>query len=278
MSCTETIFIINCAINALLIIISILGNSLVLAAILRTPSLRSPSIMLLCSLAVSDFLVGLLVQPLYIASCFIRSNYLLDSIWFMLSFVTCGISLCSITAISVDRFLALHYHLRYPAIVTSSRVKITLGTMWLITVLFSGVYYWSLRIFFLLIALGVCLCLKISIYSYIRIYRIVRHHKIKIHSQQQAVNLQAVNVSNMLQLKRSALNSFVFFIVMIIFYLPMNIGLSLFLLTKGWQNAWSFATTLVFANSSVNPFLYCWRLSDLRAAVVKTLRKMFGKQ
>lgn len=50
--------VLNSVLNAPLIVTAILGNTLVLAAILRTPSLRSPSIMLLCSLAVSDLLVG----------------------------------------------------------------------------------------------------------------------------------------------------------------------------------------------------------------------------
>lgn len=277
MSCTETIVIINCAINAPLMIMSILGNFLVLSAILRTPSLRSPSIILLSSLAVSDLLVGIVVQPLYIASG-LKTSHLLDSVWFMLSFATCGISLFSITAISVDRFLALHYHMRYPAIVTSFRAKLTLAIMWLVMFLLSGVYRLSHGVYFLLIALGVCLCLKISIYSYIRIYRIVLHQQMQIHCQQQAVSVQMETVSSMVQLKKSALNSFVFFIVMVLFYFPISVAMSLFLITKDWQKAWSFATTAVFMNSSVNPLLYCWRLRELRAAVVKTLRKLFCKQ
>ena len=278
-SCTGTIVIINCAINAPLVIVSILGNSLVLVSILKTPSLRSPSIILLCSLAVSDLLVGFVIQPLYIVSA-LMTTHLLNSIWFMLSFATCGISLFSITAISVDRFLALHYHLRYPIVVTSFRAKFALAIMWLIVFLLSGVYFWSKRGYFLLIALGVCFCLIISIYSYIRIYLIVRHQQIRIHCQQQAVNsrLTRENVSSMLQLKKSALNSFVFFIVMVLFYLPMSIAMVLFVITTEWQTAWSFATTAVFMNSSVNPFLYCWRLGELRTAVARTLRKTCCRQ
>ena len=276
-SCARTIVIANSAINAPLMIISILGNSLVLTAILRSPSLRSSSIILLCSLAVSDLLVGLVVQPLYIASN-LSKIYLLNTTWFMLTFAACGISLCSITTISVDRFLALHYHMRYPAIVTTFRAKLILAIMWITIFLLSGVYYWSQWGYFLLVALGVCLCLKISIYSYIRIYRIVRRQQIQIHCQQQAVNLQTENVSSMLQLKKSALNSFLFFIVMVLFYFPMSVAMSLYVITKDWQKPWSFATTAVFMNSAVNPFLYCWRLRELRAAVVKTFRKIFRKQ
>ena len=63
-STPETITIINCVLNAPLMLISILGNALVLAAIIRTPSIRSTHMIMLCSLAFSDFLVGLIAQPL----------------------------------------------------------------------------------------------------------------------------------------------------------------------------------------------------------------------
>ena len=63
----ETSVIINSVLNALLIPICITGNVLVLAAVWRNPSLRTPSIILLCSLAVSDLLVGFLALPINIA-------------------------------------------------------------------------------------------------------------------------------------------------------------------------------------------------------------------
>ena len=64
----ETVIIINCVVNAPLMLISILRNALVLAAIIRTRSIRStPHMIMLCSLAVSDFLVGLIAQPINIA-------------------------------------------------------------------------------------------------------------------------------------------------------------------------------------------------------------------
>ena len=73
----QTIIIINCVLNAPLMLISILGNALVLAAIMRTPSIRSTSHMImLCSLAVSDFLVGLIAQPTSVAEQLTSDHYL----------------------------------------------------------------------------------------------------------------------------------------------------------------------------------------------------------
>jgi len=64
---SNTIFKIICLLNVPLMLISILGNAVVLAAIKRTPSIRSTSMILLSSLAVSDLLVGVIGQPIYIA-------------------------------------------------------------------------------------------------------------------------------------------------------------------------------------------------------------------
>ena len=58
---------IICALNVPSMVISTLGNALVLAAIIRTSSVRSNSIVMLSSLAVSDLLIGVIAQPLFIA-------------------------------------------------------------------------------------------------------------------------------------------------------------------------------------------------------------------
>ena len=65
-SILENIVIIYCTLNAPLMIITVVGNALVIAAILGTPSLSSPFTALLCNLAFTDLLVGLVAQPLFI--------------------------------------------------------------------------------------------------------------------------------------------------------------------------------------------------------------------
>jgi len=106
----EAIIVIICVVNAPLMLISIIGNSLVMAAMLRTPSLRSPSIVFLGVLAVSDLLVGLAVQPVFIATLFNFGDSLLQP-YNMLASSFYGVSLCTMPAISVDRFLALCYQM-----------------------------------------------------------------------------------------------------------------------------------------------------------------------
>ena len=124
------------------------------------------------------------------------------------------------------------------------------------------------------------ICLLICIASYIRIYCFIRRHQLQIQAQQQAVQSSDTgNNLNVTRLKRSAINTFVFFIVLIICYLPFYVVLTLDgLAIKEWQSEWEFAITGVFMNSSINPLLYCWCLRELRTAVVKTARQMLCKQ
>lgn len=116
----EIMITVNCVLNVPLMLVSIVGNSLIILAVLKTPCLRrATSLNLLCSLAVSDLLVGLLVQPLYIAdelkTLVNAEDQLLHHLSGMLGFFLCGVSLNTMTLASLDRMFALLYHLLLPA-------------------------------------------------------------------------------------------------------------------------------------------------------------------
>ena len=269
----ETVVIANCILNAPLMLLSIIGNALVLVAILKTPSIRSPSVIFLCSLAVSDLLVGLVAQPVYIAAEIartVRLSQAADTV----GFAGCGVSLATMTAITVDRFLALHYHLQYPNLMTTSRAIYTIITIWFIITLFSFSILWSRSIQYFLAAFCNTICLLVCLVCFIKIHRIVRRHQLQIHVQQQAVeNSIDTNNHHIRQSTKSAKSIFIYFLVMILCYTPsffvhiisaINISNSIIL--------WTFPITAAFMNSSINPFLYCWRIPELRTAVFKTAR------
>ena len=273
----KTFVIINCVLNVPLMLISIVGNVLVLAAIIRTPSIRSPSVLLLCSLTVSDLLVGIVAQPLFVADEIIKENYLLHHLSAMIGFAVCGISLATITVISVDRLVALQYHMRYPILVTEYRVFLSMVIIWLMIFVSSGFHLWMKVLYHLVAAIFTAICFIISTFCYIRIYLIVLQHHSQIHAQQQAVQSSSPGNTdmNMLKLKRSAMNTFIFYIFMIVCYFPLIISLTLYGISyTEWKTEMTISSTVVFMNSSINPFLYCWRLRELRMAVLKTARKM----
>lgn len=275
----RNIVIINCVVNAPLMLTSILGNCLVFIAIWRTVSLRSPSMMFICSLAVADLLVGLIVQPLYIANLLITVR-LLKILSSMTAFAACGVSLGTMAAISFDRYLALHYHMRYTAIITSSRAISALIATWVTTFLLSCVIFWNPLTFVAIIAILISVYLIISAYFYSKIFQIVRRHQLQIRHQECSPETPNALGLNQKRLHKSAFNTFVFYISTILCYLPRFISIP-FSASDPYihhETAWIFADTLIFLNSSINPALYCWRLRDLRAAVVNTLRAMIYRQ
>ena len=268
--------VVNCALNAPFMLVSSLGNTLVLAAIVRTPSIRSPSMIMLASLATTDFLVGLIAQPLFIADELIMKNHVLNALSSMIGFALCGISLATITAISIDRFIALQYHLRYATLVTNYRVICSIVAAWLINLICSGLRLWDNVGFHLLSAIFTGVCLAISMLCYIKIYQIVQRHRLQIRFQKQATKSHIIqNRTEKMRLKQSALNTFVFYIFMIACYSPSYILLFLFGISYStWKTEWTISTTVVFMNSSLNPVLFCWRIRQLRVTVVKTARDM----
>ena len=279
----KQVLVINCAVNIPLAITSIIGNSLVLHAVWKTPTLRSPSVVLLCGLALSDLTVGVVVQPFFIANDLITLfsqdqslKTLFLRIYNLLAFYVCGISLFTITAVSVDRLVAIQKPLRYASIVTIPRVRCILVSVWITCAILVNAQFWNDTIFLALVAVSICACLFISAFSHVKIYKIVRDHKRRIQIQLEAVESNTVDVhNNMSGLKTSALNALIVFLVLLACYYPYFI---VFVVTSVFpinvMLSRSLASTVVFINSTLNPFLYCWRISEIREVVKQTCHEL----
>ena len=122
------------AVNIFLSITAFLGNFLILAALNKESSLHPPSKLLYRCLATTDLLVGLVSQPLF-ATYWMSVVYEHWSLCryargatYISSFALCGVSLLTLTAISVDRLLALLLGIKYRQIVTLKRTRIITAT------------------------------------------------------------------------------------------------------------------------------------------------------
>ena len=279
----KKVLVINCAVNIPLAITSIIGNLLVLHAVWKTPTLRSPSVVLLCGLALSDLAVGAVVQPFFIAKGLITLfsqdhslKALFSRIDNLLAFYVCGISLFTITSLCVDRLVAIQKPLRYPSLVTIPRVRCILVSVWITCAILVNAQFWNDTIFLVLVAVSICACLFISAFSHVKIYKIVRDHKRRIQIQLEAVETNTVDVhNNMSESKTSALNAFIVFLVLLACYCPYLI---VFVVTSVFpinvMLSISLASTVVFINSALNPFLYCWRIYEIREVVKQTCHKL----
>ena len=158
----------------------------------------------------------------------------------------------------------------------------TSASLWFVSILFSCLRVWIGGFFFLITRVFIAVSFVISCASYIKIYIIVRHHQIQIHAQQQAVmnSFSITDGNNLIISKKRALKTFIYFICMIFCYLPylfysLLSNNSVIAFDRNWSNL---VINVVFLNSSVNPFLYCWCNHEIRTSVVKIIRKMMCTQ
>ena len=208
----HVIIIANCVVNLALACVAITGNAFVLYGVWKTPSLRSPSNLLLCGLASTDLSVGLIAQPISITEGIVglysRSENLkliLDKADATIGLFLAGTSLFMMTGISIDRLIAIVKPLQYPSIVTSSRVTRILMAVWVVCVLEVSIQFWEERIMFAFVSSSVVICLSISIICHATMYKIMRRHRLQIHSQTQAFddrNAEAIIIS----LRKSVFN------------------------------------------------------------------------
>ena len=139
-----TPYIVNAALNAILSVVTTIANILVFLAIRKTTSLHLPSKLLLLSLVLTDLAVGSVAQPLFVMFLATKAKGLSDTgvLCFMIvstklvgGYMGC-VSVMNLTAISLDRYIAFHYHLSYRKIVTTRRVCVSCRHM-----VVCGVFY-----------------------------------------------------------------------------------------------------------------------------------------
>uniref|UniRef100_A0A3Q1IW27 G-protein coupled receptors family 1 profile domain-containing protein n=1 Tax=Anabas testudineus TaxID=64144 RepID=A0A3Q1IW27_ANATE len=117
-------------------------NLLVIISISHFRQLHKPTNLLLLSLSVSDFLVGLVAFPGVIlkkTSCWFLGDFMC-SLYKYITSISIGSSVGNMVLISVDRYVMICDPLHYPTRVTVGRVKLTIFLCWLCSNLYSSLF------------------------------------------------------------------------------------------------------------------------------------------
>ena len=278
-----------CVLNFVFCIVAILGNLLVIRAVWKATMMSSTLKAMFMSLAFSDLVVGLFVQPMngaiiaVILDKVASGNY--DIAFLCPTFVTmylsfgyffAGTSFWSMVAIAVDRLLAVSLHLRYNEFVTTKRVVVCLALLWLTSGLVTSVYIVLPNYNDIVAVVLEVLGILVTSVAYYRVFKVARYHQNKIHSHCQVNNdLKRLKV---VRVKRSAYNAFVVYTVFLICYIP-NIFCGILLVVSDFRlsliTAFYITIFLIYLNSSVNLFVYCWRYREIREIMKKTMAKIF---
>ena len=285
------VLVASCVFNSFMSYTTIILNIVTIHAIRKTALLPKPLRTLFLSLAASDVGVGLLVQPLYISTSVSRLNQKrIDCISYKKLFAAmnffCISSLLNVVTISVDRFLAVHLHLRYQELVTHKRVIAAVISIWLFSAVIGSELFWAplaiISQVIRLVIMTVCFILVVIVYW--RIYIVLKRHKKQIQDlqvQEAEQGVQNGDLSNFLKLRKSALGTFCVCIVFLLCYLPLYILFCLLLARPSslmsLYEAWHYTTTLVFLNSYLNPVIYCWKMEPIRRSLMDIMRGIVNR-
>ena len=254
-------------------------NSLVIVAVIKKPRLQTMYNMLLACLAATDLTVGVVVQPSFIFGeiSLISGSSVADYCRLyretLFAFLCPSLaSLLLLALLSIERFLAIKYSLRYFEIVTKSRLNVSVLFCFTTAALPTGV-----RLIAPLSKLPSSLTITIACVSFF----VLTYCQIFVHlvSRRHRNQIQAVQVSQDAKRKfseedKAAKTTSIIIGFVLFSYFP---SIVYHILGQYFGNALLSSKPLILScillNSLCNPIIYCWRSSVLRKALVELLRR-----
>lgn len=289
---TFTISILICIMSP----IAVVGNTVIVTVIWRNHSLRAPSYILLCGLALTDLCTGLITQPLYVAIFIVclkepSQDITKDSSHFFSNAVTIAVGFGSylsfvtaltITCMAIERWL----HMSRRALVTRHRTGLLVVVPWLLPIpllvyrllqLYKGSKGYGLNIAGILLLL---FCLSATSVAYFKVFKIIRTHRQQIQGNESTQN-SGKSAIDLTKYKRSVFSILYILAVFFLSYLPTVVIIGMFLYLDnhaGLYLPFQLTLMLVFVSSSLNPPLYMWRMRDIRQGVKQFLKQVFCKE
>ena len=275
--------------GTVLAVLTVISNGIFLITLLRKESLQTPPNILLGALCISDLLVGLVLEPLWLADFFKRIEHQFSMSIFasklLIMYVVIGLSFHFMALISLDRYFAICHPFLYVQHATKRKAIASCG----LTLLFLVVVY---TISIILVTMQQPIWLLISslvisvfdwsvmIFCHWEIVKVIRRQKRQITTRNERGATQHACCRNSERERKQANAIFILVAVFLICYLPTVVKFVLSLNRVHFSNdsqrlvfnMW--VDFLLFLNSLANPLLYCFRLRSIRGAMIETLSHM----
>lgn len=204
--------------NIPLSIATSIGNILILVALRKECSLHPPSRLLFRCLALSDLFVGLVSQPVFVVYflSLLKRRWKLTCIMEAFEHVAgaalIGLSLCILTAITIDRLLALLLRLRYRTVVTLSAITAASTSLW------------KEKLFFALIFVFVFLSGIISTFCYLKMFVTLRRQCRIQDELRQQTNQGTNSPLNMRRFKKTVTSVLWVHCALILCFFPFSVN------------------------------------------------------
>ena len=290
---SKSIFVLICVVDAAIFLSASLGNILILISLRKSQAIHSPSKALFSSLALSDLAVGLIVAPLHFGLTLgiVQDNPSLYCTFFApttaAGYTMASVSTLTAVAIALDRYLAFRLRQRYRQLVTVNRVVWLLCLVWIIGILFALSWNLHRNISHIVGACATFLCTVTTFFCYLKIFVGLSHQAARIQEQNRTRSLEQNQVAranhrhffNIPVYKKSVKNMFLIYCVIFICYVPYFLALML-LFSVGLDSSTflvlSLSYVIMILNSSLNPFVYCWRIREIRRQVLSILNDIYS--
>lgn len=267
--------------SVILIPIAVL-NSLIIKAILRKRTLQTPSNVLTCNIAVANLGIAFIGIPLVLSWKLVETYNddedilcsLLFSAYWIGGFFNGG-SVVTLVFATIDRYLALVLHLRYPALVTNSRIISLCIGGWLASLFHVLLLLTGDNSYYIFTSSLTILFLGIFVFCYAKICNIVHRHHLQTPAPSGGLQPNMASLPNMVRFRKSVFN--LLYVIGCQFGLltPYMASLVIFIfygVTDWGIKIWSIATSLIFLNSFLNPVIICLRYRELRTELVKNIK------
>ena len=265
--------------SILITIVASIGNSLVVLAVFLNPNkdLRTPFNYFVANLSMADLIVGLITGPMSTVYHIFEGVGMLKQsfrdVVHITFFISWTASLLSLTALTLDRYLAITYPLMYRTKLSPSRALLVSLMVWIVSILLPMIYfivgYNKFRFVFANTAVAVTFAVLIftnaKIFKYLR-YQVQQWDDLHDSTEENVAKKQAIKWE-----KKITKTLVIVLLLFLAFYLPACICIYIINFCTDcncmfihWVR--DIQTVLVMANSGVNPFVYAWRLENFRRA------------
>ena len=254
---------------------TITGNALVMWLFYKHESLRTISNRYIISLATADILVGLVINPVWIAVRYViqppfisTGSEILEMLWIHTTAAT-TFNLCWV---SVDRFIAICFPLRYRLIVTKRTCHSSIISVWVASIVlpFSLLFVSEENMEILIIIPAATFLVPniIVAFCYAWIFKAARSQIRRIQDNSFQNNTVYHAVKNYKALKTVGMVVGVF----IASWMPCLVativhevkGEDYCLYVKYYNAVWPWVEAVAFTSSAINPWIYCFRNIDFR--------------
>lgn len=272
----------TCIVTLLFSPITIAANGLILTAIWKNPSLRSPSYVLLAGLALTDLFTGLIVEPFFAARRISdevvnrKKNFIAGIISDGFAYFSTALTVFVMTLMAVEKWL----YMSRRSLLTVRRVSAIYSTYSLVSIApIVGSMYLRLHGTKVLSLLAVsffslgAFCVGLTAFAYFKVFQIIRRHQNQVQTLQNTIDMK--------KYRKSFLTIVYIFLVFALSYSPYLCIIVIFPAIRNCGESYfatmNFCIIVVFLSSLLNPLLYYWRIKEIQDGVKRIVRKVLCK-